>query len=106
MDLLRKRAGSKIVSVRLPAILPALGTLLLLGQMSGAQSSLPPGQTIHVDTQLVLLDALVQNKKTGLTVDTLSVKDFQLSEDGVPQTISYFSRDQLPLSVGLLFDMT
>jgi VWFA-related protein len=48
----------------------------------------------------------VQNKKTGLTVDTLSANDFHLTEDGVPQTISYFSRDQLPLSVVLLFDMT
>jgi VWFA-related protein len=91
---------------RLSAIAAALGTLLLLGQMGGAQSAPPPGQTIRVDTQLVLLDALVQNKKTGLTVDTLSAKDFQISEDGVPQTISYFSRDQLPLSVVLLFDMT
>src|SRR5271170_4680734 len=79
--------------------------LLLLGQIGRAQSSAPP-QTIRVDTQLVLLDALVENKKTGLAVDTLSAKDFQLSEDGVPQTITYFSRDQLPLSVVLLFDMT
>ena len=36
----------------------------------------------------------------------LAAKDFQLAEDGVPQTISYFSQDQLPLSVVLLFDMT
>ena len=62
--------------------------------------------TIRVDTQLVLLDAMVEEKKTGRTLDTLSVKDFQLSEDGTPQTITYFSRDQLPLSVVLLFDMT
>src|ERR1700677_4000313 len=82
-----------------------LSLLFLLGPVGRAQSSAPP-QTIRVDTQLVLLDALVQNKKTGLTVDTLSAKDFRLTEDGVPQTITYFSRDQLPLSVVLLFDMT
>ena len=85
-------------------------TVLLLAQVAWAQSTTSPAQsapaTIHVDTQFVLLDALVENKKTGRTVDTLSAKDFQLSEDGVPQTISYFSRDQLPLSVVLLFDMT
>ena len=39
-------------------------------------------------------------------MDTLSGNDFQLLEDGAPQTISYFSRDELPLSVVLLFDMT
>jgi VWFA-related protein len=88
----------------------SLLTVLLLAQIAWAQSSTSPPQsapaTIHVDTQFVLLDALVQNRKSGRTVDTLSAKDFQLSEDGVPQTISYFSRDQLPLSVVLLFDMT
>jgi VWFA-related protein len=88
----------------------SLLTVLLLAQIGWAQSPASPSQsapaTIHVDTQFVLLDALVQNRKSGRTVDTLSAKDFQLSEDGVPQTISYFSRDQLPLSVVLLFDMT
>jgi VWFA-related protein len=88
----------------------SLLAVLLLAQIARAQSSTSPSQsapaTIHVDTQFVLLDASVENKKTGRTVDTLSAKDFQLSEDGVPQTISYFSRDQLPLSVVLLFDMT
>jgi VWFA-related protein len=84
---------------------PFLPVLLLLGQFAHAQTSASP-QTIRVDTQFVLLDALVQTKKTGLAVDALTAKDFQLSEDGVPQTITYFSRDQLPLSVVLLFDMT
>jgi VWFA-related protein len=79
-------------------------TLLLPFLLLPATSA--PAQTIRVDAQLVLLDALVQNKKTGLTVDTLSAKDFRLTEDGVSQTITYFSRDQLPLSVVLLFDMT
>jgi VWFA-related protein len=88
----------------------SLLTVLLLAQIGWAQSPASPSRsapaTIHVDTQFVLLDALVENKKTGRTLDTLSAKDFQLFEDGVPQTISYFSRDQLPLSVVLLFDMT
>jgi VWFA-related protein len=81
-----------------------------MAQMGWAQSPAadPPSisTTIHIDSQFVLLDALVQNKKTGNAADTLSAKDFQLSEDRVPQTITYCSRDQLPLSVVLLFDMT
>jgi VWFA-related protein len=85
-------------------------TILLLGQMGWAQSpesaTASGVATIHVDTQLVLLDAVVENKKSGQAVDTFSAKDFQLAEDGVPQTITYCSRDQLPLSVVLLFDMT
>jgi VWFA-related protein len=88
----------------------ALLTALLLAQIGSAQTAASPPQsdppTIHVDTQFVLLDALVENKKSGAPLDTLSAKDFQLFEEGVPQTISYFSHDQLPLSVVFLFDMT
>ena len=87
-----------------------LFTLLVLARPGWAQSAEPSQKdvsaTIQVNTQFVLLDALVENKKTGSTVDTLTAKDFLLSEDGVPQTIAYFSQDQLPLSVVFLFDMT
>jgi VWFA-related protein len=87
-----------------------LFTLLVFARAGWAQSG-QAGQgdaaaTIRVESQFVLLDALVENKKTGSTVNTLTASDFQLSEDGVPQTISYFSHDQLPLSVVFLFDMT
>jgi VWFA-related protein len=80
-----------------------------LNAVSGQSQADPPqveGPTIRVDTQEVLLDAIVEDKKSGSTIDTLSARDFQLSEDGIPQTITYFSRDQLPLSVVLMFDMT
>jgi VWFA-related protein len=92
----------------------SLLTVLVLAQIGPTEAAASPPQSepptvhvdIHVDTQFVLLDALVENKKSGAPLDTLSAKDFELSEDGVPQTISYFSRDQLPLSVVFLFDMT
>jgi VWFA-related protein len=88
----------------------SLLTALVLAQIGRAQTADSPPQPeppiIHVDTQFVLLDALVETKKSGAPLDTLTAKDFELSEDGVPQTISYFSRDQLPLSVVFLFDMT
>jgi hypothetical protein len=41
----------------------------------------------------------------GLLAKNLSREDFLLEEDGVPQTIRYFSRESdLPLTVGLLVD--
>ena len=64
------------------------------------------GSTIHVSTKFVVLDAEVENKKTGNLIGTLKSDDFVLSEDGVPQQITYFSHDQLPLSVVFLFDLT
>jgi Ca-activated chloride channel family protein len=46
--------------------------------------------------------------RTGEPVPNLSVEDFELREDGVLQTVTYFSTgggdDVVPLHVGLLFD--
>lgn len=67
-------------------------------------SATPP--TIRVSTDFVILDALVANKKTGNLVGNLQSSDFALSENGVRQRITYFSHDQLPLSVVFLFDLT
>jgi VWFA-related protein len=61
---------------------------------------------IRVSTQFVVLDALVEDAKTGAPVADLKANDFTVLEDGKTQSISYFTRDQLPLSVVLLFDLT
>jgi VWFA-related protein len=68
-------------------------------------SSAPDAVTIRVSSQFVVLDALVENK-TGPTIGNLEGKDFVLTEDGVRQNISYFTHDQLPLSIVFLFDLT
>jgi VWFA-related protein len=83
---------------------------LLLHGSSRAQNSSPSpaetASTIRVSSQFVILDALVENKKTGSAAPALERRDFRLSEDGVPQTITYFSQNRLPLSVVFLFDLT
>jgi VWFA-related protein len=53
-----------------------------------------------------VIDAQVLKKKTALPIDNLAREDFILYEDGVKQHISHFSRDKLPLSVILLFDVS
>src|ERR1043166_53400 len=59
---------------------------------------------VKVDVDLVVLDALVLQKKTGRIVGGLKPDDFQLFEDGVRQQITQFSQNSLPLSVLLLID--
>jgi VWFA-related protein len=60
--------------------------------------------SFSTDVKVVSLLATVRNKK-GEIVRTLEKDDFQLTEDGRPQTIRYFSREtDLPLTVGLLVD--
>jgi VWFA-related protein len=63
-------------------------------------------QVIRVNVQLVQVDAQILGKKTGRPIGSLTKDDFQLYEDGVRQQIADLSRDQLPLSVVLLFDLT
>jgi len=84
--------------------------LLLASRYTSAQapqlSSSDDAPVFRVSTQFVVLDALVENKKTGGLIGTLGSRDFQVFEDGIQQPVSYFSHDQLPLSVVFLFDLT
>jgi VWFA-related protein len=61
---------------------------------------------VRINTNLVVLDALVIDKKTGHPVRELKSMDFELLVDDVRQQITYFSEDQLPLSVVLLLDVS
>jgi VWFA-related protein len=61
-------------------------------------------EVVKTDVDLVVLDALVLQKKTGRVVGDLKREDFLLAEDGVPQQITNFSQNSLPLSVLLLID--
>ena len=61
---------------------------------------------VRINTDLVVLDALVIDKKTGLPVRQFKATDFELFVDDVKQQITYFSEDQLPLSVVLLLDVS
>ena len=54
----------------------------------------------------VLLDVLAVDRKTGRPLASLQPADLRVLEDGVEQKIVSFSRDELPLSVVLLFDLT
>lgn len=71
-----------------------------------AQSPEPADGVYRVSVRLVVVDAQVVEKRRGQALKSLKQDDFQILEDGVPQQISAFSQDQLPLSVVLLFDLT
>jgi VWFA-related protein len=64
----------------------------------------PGEEVVKTEVDLVVLDALVLQKKTGRVVGGLRREDFKLFEDGVPQQITHFSQNNLPLSVLLLID--
>jgi Ca-activated chloride channel family protein len=67
-----------------------------------------PGQgsgAIRVDVNLVVLDATVKTK-AGQIMSDLKKEDFEVREDGVAKKIELFSRDELPLNVALVLDLS
>jgi VWFA-related protein len=60
--------------------------------------------TIRISTEIVVLDAQVLRKKTGVVLSSLNKYDFEVYEDGVKQELSFFGKDKLPLSIMLLID--
>jgi VWFA-related protein len=63
------------------------------------------GNIIHVNVNLVLIDATVKTKG-GAIMGDLKQDAFEVREDGVAQKIEIFSRDELPLNVALVLDLS
>ena len=84
------------------ACLAALGASVLRLPAQARQLDQSP---IHVDVNLVMLDATVKTK-AGEIMTNLKKDDFQVREDGVVQKLEVFSRDELPLNVALVLDLS
>jgi Ca-activated chloride channel family protein len=84
----------------MPPILPALLLAALLQQV-------PPEEEIHVDEVInVELQQLyvTVSRGSGAPVLDLAAADFEILDDGEPQTVSTFARGDLALSAVLLLD--
>ncbi|HJY86309.1 MAG TPA: VWA domain-containing protein [Candidatus Acidoferrales bacterium] len=60
---------------------------------------------LRVDVNLVLVETTVKDK-AGRVMNGLRKEDFVLTEDNAPQQIAHFSRDELPLAVALVVDLS
>jgi VWFA-related protein len=100
----------RIVTVGLIASAALLAVAALApappGAMAAAEPAARPAQgPIRVQVNLVNLFATVRDKKTKKIINTLNKDDFKVTEDGVEQEISSFSREtNLPITLGLLID--
>jgi len=61
------------------------------------------GYLLHRDVEEVVLNATVLDDHNKLVM-TLTKPDFKVSEDGVPQTITSFLHEDIPVSMGILVD--
>ena len=87
-----------------------LCAMLAFGQ-SGRESSTPGSSTtqapstLSVDVDLVLLNTTVMDARNR-HVTGLAKENFQVWEDKIEQDIQYFSAEDIPLSVGIIFDIS
>ncbi|HEX5484088.1 MAG TPA: VWA domain-containing protein [Terriglobia bacterium] len=80
----------------------ALCSALTFASGAWAASQQPP--VLKVQTEVVNVYAVVRDKKGHLIPD-LTQRDFEITEDGVPQQIRYFSRaTDTPLTLGMMID--
>src|SRR5213080_4851281 len=88
-----------------PFAIAAMVGLALVAPKLFAQE-IEPIDVLKVNTDLVVFDAQVIDKKTKRVIGDLTKDDFELSDNGARQQIGYFSRDELPLSIMLLLDVS
>jgi len=92
-----------------PLLVAALFVLMAASSQALAQApaQLPshPGvpYTIRANVDLVVLHATTEDRR-NILVSGLKQDDFQVYEDGVLQPIKYFSREDVPVTVGLVID--
>ncbi len=96
-------------------LLPAAGFCFQSAFTDGAVSITPrsrpssgaapanPQAVLRSDASLVVIPTWVSTER-GIAVTNLSRDNFRVEQDDVEQPISYFAKDDAPLSIGLLFD--
>src|SRR6202030_1878280 len=63
-----------------------------------------PNETPKINVKVVQVFFNVKEKK-GALVPNLTKDDFEISEDGKPQTVKYFTAESnLPLTLGIMID--
>src|SRR5437879_8817628 len=90
----------------------AFAALLLAAPFNTAQQSAPgqksddsqPTETLKVNVNVVQLFFNVKDKH-GALIPNLTKDDFEVKEDGTPQTVKYFTAEtNLPLTLGIMID--
>ncbi|MGE0128587.1 MAG: VWA domain-containing protein [Blastocatellales bacterium] len=67
------------------------------------EKSIPPA-SISISTDVVNVEAVVYNKKTGGIIQGLKKENFEIYEDGVKQDVENFSTPEAPITMVLLLE--
>lgn len=93
-----------IVVLALPALMVARAGRSQKPQANSADKA-PQNQTLKVDVDLTLVNATVTDPLNRY-VSGLEQEHFQVWEDKIEQKIEYFSSEDVPMSLGMIFDVS
>ena len=80
--------------------------LLSIGALAGARAALAqPTQRFETEIEVVTVTVAVTDAEGRLVTD-LAQDEFELFEDGLPQTITQFTSDRVPVSLAVLLDVS
>jgi Ca-activated chloride channel family protein len=63
-----------------------------------------PTSAITISTDVVNVEAVVMNKKTGAIIQGLKKEDFEIYEDGIKQEVENFATPEAPITMVLLLE--
>jgi Ca-activated chloride channel family protein len=67
--------------------------------------SFRPGQTLHIDVDMALINVTVTDPYNRL-VTGLETDNFRVFEDNIEQEVVTFSAEDVPISIGVIFDFS
>ena len=78
---------------------------LITSAWAQLRHTIPPTETFRADAKLVLLPVTVVDRR-GSIVNGLPREAFTVLEDHMPQQIASFAEQDVPVSIGVVFDMS
>jgi VWFA-related protein len=80
--------------------------LLSIGALAGARPALAqPTQRFETEIEIVTVTVAVTDADGRLVTDLVQ-DEFELFEDGTPQTVTQFTRERVPVSLAVLLDVS
>src|SRR5215510_13551196 len=87
----------------LPALMVARAARSQASQANSAEKK--SNQTLKVDVDLVVVNATVTDQLNRY-VSGLEAEHFQIWEDKLEQKVEYFTAEDVPVSIGVIFDVS
>ena len=104
MAVLAALAASQVAFSQQPASQPPASSQQPASSDQKSDDSQQPTETLKVNVNVVQLFFNVKDKH-GALIPNMTKDDFEIAEDGKPQTIKYFAAESnLPLTIGMMID--